>query len=990
MATEEQVEAPAYKPSPFMKAAAQIIEASEGHVPDDLHWDPLTMSYGGGAGLPSDAIELPTELMMNLVGPGLAAVRNVKPTPEVPLAPSQERARKRLQQRKEAAAREAAEKAAQQEKEVEEPLDESWIDQLEQKDAKKKAGREKAVQIRKERKKARKADAAAKLEALESAEAQEEVEEVAEPEPVQQETVEEIEDEDDMQPVEQSKQRRKRQARQAAKQREEAEQARREEERREEEARLEAERKQREAEKARLEQERLEQERKRLEEQREAERKEEELRQKREAEKREAREAERREAEKRKALEEAKERKEREKEREAKQAKAREEREAREAREARLAREEKEKDDAKVEAKEERKKDDFEEARADGDRRRKNEAREAEPKARQGRKQDKDEAKEMGEQPTQVKSLRQTLTPSQLRRQQRKRQREARRAAEAAAREEDESEEEPYEVKPKQPERRQTERSSERERPTERERQNERLNERSNEQPKTKESRPEAKAEAETEAARPKAEEGKRARGGSVSSVASWDSQARKEEDSETAEAPRAGSDLRKDAEAFPTPRSAAGSFDSRRTQELDQNIMQPVMGITTLMISQVPEQTDAESFRRQLDSWGFIGTYNFFYMPPDVSEGWGGRCVFINFIDQAMANMCMSAFQQCPGEGVATPYSVQGLENNIAHFSQFVGAGDMVNGPLIVPTPTPSAWALNGAQAMINSTQGKFSPQIRGQFHKTKMCAFHKKKKCTMGVACPFAHCKEELNAPPDLSKTKLCVNFFRRKCNDINCKFAHGHSELRATGSVYKTELCRAWASGTCKAGDTCRYAHGVKELRGAQMGMGYMGFPMEDDYMSMDGQMGCDVMGGLQGIWEDEAAAMQHYNGHNGYASYPAGSGENRGRSNPSSNFSSGQPQDGTADVNDAMSDMGLSDVSTLCPGEGRLSRQQTAPPTASFPADNGRAVHSNVVLRVKGTFMESVFLDEEVERMPLRRSWSDGDLPQLQDMEGEQEL
>ncbi|CAK9013144.1 unnamed protein product [Durusdinium trenchii] len=146
-----------------------------------------------------------------------------------------------------------------------------------------------------------------------------------------------------------------------------------------------------------------------------------------------------------------------------------------------------------------------------------------------------------------------------------------------------------------------------------------------------------------------------------------------------------------------------------------------------------------------------------------------------------------------------------------------------MVNGPLIVPAPTPSAWALNGAQAMINGATGKFSPQIRGQFHKTKMCAFHKKKKCTMGMACPFAHSKEELNAPPDLSKTKLCVNFFRRKCNDIHCKFAHGphpqpiksppstgfssaaglrHSELRATGSVYKTELCRAWSTGTCKA--------------------------------------------------------------------------------------------------------------------------------------------------------------------------------------------
>ena len=58
--------------------------------------------------------------------------------------------------------------------------------------------------------------------------------------------------------------------------------------------------------------------------------------------------------------------------------------------------------------------------------------------------------------------------------------------------------------------------------------------------------------------------------------------------------------------------------------------------------------------------------------------------------------------------------------------------------------------------------------------------------------------------------------------------------------------------------------------------------------------------------------------------------------------------------------------------------------------------GRSLNSNVVLRVKGTFMErlrhnwraketrirSVFLDEEMERLPLRRSWSDGDLPQLQ--------
>ncbi|CAJ1370246.1 unnamed protein product [Effrenium voratum] len=960
-----KVEALTYTPSPFMKAAAQIIEASEGHVPDDLHWDPLTMSYGGGPGLQGDAIELPTELMMNLVGPGLAAVR-AKPNPEPPLAPSQERARKRLQMRKEAAERAAAEKAALQEKqEEEEPLDESWIDQMEQKDAKKKANREKAVQIRKERKKARKADAAAKQEALDFQEdAEEQVEqelpvEPPEPEPAE---AEEEEDDDDMQLVELSKQRRKRQAKQA-KQREE-ELAR--EERRREEERKEAERRRREAEAKRKaeEQERLEERQKREEELRlkalrEAEEKQkEEERQKQEAAKRKKEEI-RRKTEKSE---------EPEPERKSEKAEPKEKPKEKSAKDSGT-------DDPEEYCQHRRRGEEVEVAMAQ---------REAEQKARPGRdsareKKDKDEvkdakscdnglgqAKESGEQPTQVKSLRQTLTPSQLRRQQRKRQREARRAAEQAAREEDDSEEEAEKPKPaeRKPERKQKEGRS---------------------QEKA------AQAEAELNDASGQSDDVRKSVG-SGPPTPNQDHSAGLGEDE--LESDGTGTDLRKDAEAFS---SMSGRGRRSQSQEMDQNMMMP---ITTLMISQIPEASDAETFRHKLDSWGFIGTYNFFYMPPDVSEGWGGRCAFINFVDQAMATMCQGYFQQCPNEGTATPYQVQGLEHNIAHFSQFVGAGDMVNGPLIVPTPTPTAWALNGAQAMMTSTTGKFSPQIRGQFHKTKMCAFHKKKKCTMGVACPFAHSKDELNAPPDLSKTKLCVNFFRRKCNDVNCKFAHGHSELRATGSVYKTELCRAWSTGTCKAGDTCRYAHGVNELRGGSMAMagsGYMGYGMDDEYMQMEGMpMGCDAMGGLAGIWENEAAAMQHFSG-SGYGSLssyalPPNAGE-RGRSQ-SSAFSSGQPQDGTGDgFNDAMSDMGLSDVSTLCPGEGRLSRQQTAPPTASFPADmplaRGEANH-NVVLRVKGTFMESVFLDEEVERMPLRRSWSDGDLPQLQDIDGEHDL
>eukprot|EP00438_Fugacium_kawagutii_P027817 Skav220531 [mRNA] locus=scaffold6435:70213:82150:- [translate_table: standard] len=167
------------------------------------------------------------------------------------------------------------------------------------------------------------------------------------------------------------------------------------------------------------------------------------------------------------------------------------------------------------------------------------------------------------------------------------------------------------------------------------------------------------------------------------------------------------------------------------------------------------------------------------------------------------------------------------------------------------------------------------------------------------MGTACPFAHCKEELNSPPDLSKTKLCVpgqhsawrvsckhrdGKFANKQGESLCRPARRHSELRATGSVYKTELCRAWAAGVCKANPLGRRAAMLTESRNC-------GAQVEE--------------------WE----------------------GERAGRSATSSAFSTGQPQDGTAEgFNDAMSDMGLSDVSTFCPGEGRLNRQQTAPPVA----------------------------------------------------------
>jgi len=109
-----------------------------------------------------------------------------------------------------------------------------------------------------------------------------------------------------------------------------------------------------------------------------------------------------------------------------------------------------------------------------------------------------------------------------------------------------------------------------------------------------------------------------------------------------------------------------------------------------------------------------------------------------------------------------------------------------------------------------------KLPPHVQDQFHKTRICNFFQQGRCTWGTTCRFAHHEDELGTAPDLTKTKLCFNFFRRRCNDAECCFAHGHQELRATTGVYKTELCRWYETGDCKAGSACRYAHGLDELR------------------------------------------------------------------------------------------------------------------------------------------------------------------------------
>jgi len=417
-----------------------------------------------------------------------------------------------------------------------------------------------------------------------------------------------------------------------------------------------------------------------------------------------------------------------------------------------------------------------------------------------------------------------------------------------------------------------------------------------------------------------------------------------------------------------------------------DPSNLQPESTMTTIMISGIHSGHTPESFRQQLDAWGLMGTYDFYFMP--TADGTPAGCAVVNFIDPTFASLCQMIFQQYQSEGSAQPYHVQGLDNNIAHWSQYLNQEDIANAPLIIPTPVPSQWAVNGANVMLNS---KFSPQIRGQFRKTKLCVFHKKNKCMLATSCPFAHTKEELQPAPDLAKTKLCFNFFRRRCNDSRCKYAHGYQELRATNNVYKTELCRWWSYGSCKAGDSCRYAHGVEELRAGEEGMmsfmegGHM--PLEPNELPPHFMMQPPAASG-----DRQDMPMLPVPGV-ALGPFYFGTGLDTSMATERSSEPADHPVEEVKEAeSDGASDMGFSDVSTSWGVmDTKLRRQQTAPPASSLselhPAE-GQGSNSGdnpdtTVVRVKRTFLEAMQMDEEPRPLavPLHRSWSDGDLAQL---------
>jgi RNA recognition motif-containing protein len=95
----------------------------------------------------------------------------------------------------------------------------------------------------------------------------------------------------------------------------------------------------------------------------------------------------------------------------------------------------------------------------------------------------------------------------------------------------------------------------------------------------------------------------------------------------------------------------------------------------TTVMLRNIPNKYTQTSLLDAIDSRGFRGLYNFFYLPVDFKNGCNMGYAFINFVNHDAADMFMSAFKgyQLPAKSTKVCdvcwARVQGFKANVEHY---------------------------------------------------------------------------------------------------------------------------------------------------------------------------------------------------------------------------------------------------------------------------------------------------------------------------------
>lgn len=117
---------------------------------------------------------------------------------------------------------------------------------------------------------------------------------------------------------------------------------------------------------------------------------------------------------------------------------------------------------------------------------------------------------------------------------------------------------------------------------------------------------------------------------------------------------------------------------------------------VTCLMVRNLPNKYNQQALLRDINEAGFIGTYDFLYLPVDTETNANKGYAFINFSEPSFAWMFSQAYEgrKMPGSNSSkvvsvSPATLQGFDANYKHYSNTrVNRGNPANRPLFLREP--------------------------------------------------------------------------------------------------------------------------------------------------------------------------------------------------------------------------------------------------------------------------------------------------------------
>jgi hypothetical protein len=124
--------------------------------------------------------------------------------------------------------------------------------------------------------------------------------------------------------------------------------------------------------------------------------------------------------------------------------------------------------------------------------------------------------------------------------------------------------------------------------------------------------------------------------------------------------------------------------------------------GATTVMMRNLPNRYTQQALLTDINEAGFIGTYDFLYLPVDTETNANKGYAFINFSEPSFAWMFKQAYEdrKMPQGSNSSKFvsvtaaTLQGFDANYKHYyNRKVNRGDPANRPLFLREPTCKPW---------------------------------------------------------------------------------------------------------------------------------------------------------------------------------------------------------------------------------------------------------------------------------------------------------